>query len=79
MQKNDAVTYAFPRAGFPRTWPGDMVYMLEELGKLAVELGPALPGIVVSCSAESFLMKRMERNAAAVNSSELLRPPPASP
>ena len=49
--------------------------MLEELEKLAVELGQALPKIVVTCSAESLSMKRMERDAAALNSSQLLRPP----
>ena len=51
--------------------------MLKELEKLAVELGQLLPKIVVMCSAESLSMKRTERDAAAVNSSELLRPPPA--
>jgi len=53
--------------------------MLEELEKLSVELGKALPKIVVTCSTESSSMKRMERDAAAaaVNSSELLRSPPA--
>jgi len=63
-----------PASGLPE----DMVHMLEELEKLAVELGQALPRIVVTCSAESLSMKRMERETAAVvNSSELLRPPPA--
>ena len=69
-----------PASGLPE----DMVHMLEELEKLAVELGQALPKIVVTCSAESLSVKRMERDAAAaaaavaVNSSEqLLRPPPA--
>jgi hypothetical protein len=62
-----------PASGLPE----DMVHMLEELEKLAVELGRALPKIVVTCSAESLSMRRMERDAAAVNSSELLRPPPA--
>jgi hypothetical protein len=62
-----------PASGLPE----DMVHMLEELEKLAVELGQALPRIVVTCSAESLSMKRMERDAAAVNSRELLRPPPA--
>ena len=67
-----------PASGLPE----DMVHMLEELEKLAVELGQALPRIVVTCSAESLEVKRMERDAAAaaavaVNSSEqLLRPPP---
>jgi hypothetical protein len=51
--------------------------MLEELEKLAVELGHALPKIVVTCSAESLSMKRMERDVAAVNSLELVCPPPA--
>ena len=60
-----------PASGLPE----DMVHMLEELEKLAVELGQALPKIVVTCSAESLSMKRMERDAAAVNSSRLLRPP----
>ncbi len=63
-----------PASGLPE----DMVHMLEELEKLAVELGQALPRIVVTCSAESLSMKRVVRDAAAVNlSSELLRPPPA--
>ena len=64
-----------PASGLPE----DMVHMLEELEKLAVELGQALPKIVVTCSTESLSMKRMERNAAAaaVNSSKLLCPPPA--
>jgi hypothetical protein len=60
-----------PASGLPE----DMVHMLEELEKLAVELGQALPKIVVTCSAESLSMKRMERDAAALNSSQLLRPP----
>ena len=64
-----------PASGLPE----DMVHMLEELEKLAVELGQALPKIVVTCSAESLSMKRMERDAAAAaaNSSKLLRPPSA--
>jgi hypothetical protein len=62
-----------PASGLPE----DMVHMLEELEKLAVELGQALPKIVVTCSAESLSMKRMERDAAAFNSSKLLHPPPA--
>jgi hypothetical protein len=49
--------------------------MLEELEKLAVELGQALPRIVVTCSMESLSLKRIERSAV-VNSSDLLRPPP---
>ena len=61
-----------PASGLPE----DMVHMLEELEKLAVELGQALPRIVVTCSAESLSLKRMERNDI-VDSSELLRPPPA--
>lgn len=63
-----------PASGLPE----DMVHMLEELEKLAVELGQALPKIVVTCSAESLSVKRMERDAV-VNSSESelrLRPPP---
>ncbi|KAH9968570.1 hypothetical protein BJV74DRAFT_868202 [Russula compacta] len=62
-----------PASGLPE----DMVHMLEELEKLAVELGQALPKIVVTCSAESLSLKRMERDVA-VNSSESelrLRPP----
>jgi hypothetical protein len=62
-----------PASGLPE----DMVHMLEELEKLAVELGQALPKIVVTCSAESLSMKRMERDAAAVNLSGLLRLHPA--
>jgi hypothetical protein len=44
---------------------------------LAVELGQALPKIVVTCSADSksLSMKRIERDTAAVNSSEWLRSP----
>ncbi|KAI0287577.1 hypothetical protein BC826DRAFT_1043678 [Russula brevipes] len=61
-----------PASGLPE----DMVHMLEELEKLAVELGQALPKIVVTCSAESLSLKRMERDAA-INASGLLRPPPA--
>ena len=61
-----------PASGLPE----DMVHMLEELERLAVELGQALPRIVVTCSAESLSVKRMERDAV-VGSSELLRPPPA--
>jgi hypothetical protein len=61
-----------PASGLPE----DMVHMLEELEKLAVDLGQALPKIVVTCSAESLSMKRMERDAAALNSSNMLRPPP---
>ena len=59
-----------PASGLPE----DMVHMLEELEKLANELGQALPRIVVTCSAESLSMMRMERETA-VCSSELLRPP----
>ena len=62
-----------PASGLPE----DMVHMLEELEKLAVELGQALPRIVVTCSAESLSVKRMERDTAVISSSELLRPPPA--
>ncbi|KAH9954715.1 hypothetical protein BC827DRAFT_1241516 [Russula dissimulans] len=60
-----------PASGLPE----DMVHMLEELEKLAVELGQALPRIVVTCSAESLSRKRRERDVV-LNSSELLRPPP---
>ena len=55
----------------------DMVHMLEEFKKLAVELGQALPKIVATCSVESLLVRRMGRGDAAISSSELLRPPPA--
>ena len=48
--------------------PGDMVHVLEELEKRAVELGLALPKMVVTCSAEILSMKQMERGAAAVKS-----------
>ena len=50
--------------------PGDMVHVfeLEELAKRAVELGLALPKMVVTCSAEILSMTRMERGAAAVKS-----------
>jgi hypothetical protein len=34
--------------------PGDMVHVLEELEKLAVELGLALPKMVVTCSADFY-------------------------
>jgi hypothetical protein len=60
-----------PASGLPE----DMVHMLEELEKLALELGQALPRIVVTCSAESLSSKKMELDAT-VKSSELLRPPP---
>jgi hypothetical protein len=43
-----------PASGLPE----DMVSMLEELEKLALELGQALPRIVVTCSAESLSSKR---------------------
>ena len=59
-----------PASGLPE----DMVHMLEELEKLALELGQALPRIVVTCSAESLSLRRMELEATA-KSSELLRPP----
>lgn len=61
-----------PASGLPE----DMVRMLEELEKLAVELAQALPKIVVTCSAESLSLKQIERNAA-VSSLQLLCPPPA--
>ncbi|KAI0255607.1 hypothetical protein BJV78DRAFT_1279345 [Lactifluus subvellereus] len=60
-----------PASGLPE----DMVHMLEELEKLALELGQTLPRIVVTCSAESLSLKRMELDAN-IKSSELLRPPP---
>jgi hypothetical protein len=60
-----------PASGLPE----DMVHMLEELEKLAIELGEALPRIVVTCSAESLSLKRMNLDTT-VKSSELLRPPP---
>lgn len=66
-----------PASGLPE----DMVHMLEELEKLAVELGQALPRIVVTCSAESLSLKRKERlgfGNPAGDSTELLRPPPAA-
>ncbi|KAH9976877.1 hypothetical protein BGW80DRAFT_1291170 [Lactifluus volemus] len=62
-----------PASGLPE----DMVHMLEELEKLALELGQALPRIVVTCSAESLSLRRMELEATA-KSSELLRPPPTA-
>jgi hypothetical protein len=62
-----------PASGLPE----DMVHMLEELEKLAFELGQALPRIVVTCSAESLSLRRMELEATA-KSSELLRPPPTA-
>ena len=59
-----------PASGLPE----DMVYMLEELEKLALELGEALPRIVVTCSAESLSVKRMQLGAT-IKSLELMRPP----
>jgi hypothetical protein len=46
------------------TW---RTYILEELEKLAVELGHTLLKMVVKCSAESLSMKQMERDTAAVH------------
>ena len=63
-----------PTSGLPEY----MVHMLEELEKLAIELGQALPKIVVTFSAESLSMNRMERDTAAVDSSGLLHPPTVS-
>jgi hypothetical protein len=62
-----------PASGLPE----DMVHMLEEFEKLAVELGQALPKIVVMFSAESLSMNRIARFAAAAHSPELLLPPQA--
>jgi len=64
-------TLRVPASGLP----DDMVHMLEELEKLALELGQALPRIVVTCSAESLSLKKMELDAT-LKSSQLLRPPP---
>lgn len=59
--------------------PDDMVSMLEELEKLALELGQALPRIVVTCSAESLSSKRAATLIDPVaESAELLHPPPAN-
>ncbi|KAI9461919.1 hypothetical protein BJY52DRAFT_1257584 [Lactarius psammicola] len=58
-----------PASGLPE----DMVNMLEELENLALELGQALPRIVVTCSAESLSSKRAA--APATGSAELLQPP----
>lgn len=55
-----------PGSGLPK----DMVHMLEE-----AELGQALSKTVVTCF-ESLSMKRMGRDAAAVNAPELLFPLP---
>ena len=60
-----------PASGLPE----DMVHMLEELEKLAIEPGQALPKIVATCSAESLSIKRMERDSTAFNSSGVLPPP----
>jgi len=54
-----------------------MVSMLEELEKLALELGQTLPRIVVTCSTESLSSKAAMINPAA-KSAELLRPPPTA-
>jgi hypothetical protein len=51
-----------PASGLPE----EVFHMLEELEKLAVELGQALPKIVVTCSAESLSMKRIVRDVAAL-------------
>ena len=61
-----------PASGLPE----DMVSMLEELEKLALELGQALPRIVVTCSAESLSSKRAALTSSAAGSAELLQPPP---
>jgi hypothetical protein len=61
-----------PASGLPE----DMVSMLEELEKLALELGQALPRIVVTCSAESLSSKRAALTSSAAGSAELLHPPP---
>jgi hypothetical protein len=53
-----------PASGLPE----DIVHIFKELEKLAVELSRALQKTVITCSAESLLMKQMERDAAAVNS-----------
>ena len=59
--------------------PDDMVSMLEELEKLALELGQALPRIVVTCSAESLSSKRAATLMDPVGeSAELLHPPPTT-
>ncbi|KAF8263145.1 hypothetical protein EI94DRAFT_619193 [Lactarius quietus] len=61
-----------PASGLPE----DMVSMLEELEKLALELGQALPRIVVTCSAESLSSKTAALTYPAAESAELLHPPP---
>ena len=58
--------------------PDDMVSMLEELEKLALELGQALPRIVVTCSAESLSSKRAALTVPVAESAELLHPPPTT-
>ncbi|KAI0269499.1 hypothetical protein BGY98DRAFT_305230 [Russula aff. rugulosa BPL654] len=50
----------------------------EKLAIEVIELGKALPKIVVTFSAESLSMRRMERDTAAVDSSGLLHPPTVS-
>ena len=52
--------------------------MLEELEKLALELGQALPRIVVTCSAESLSSRRTALTNSVAGSAELLHPPPAT-
>jgi hypothetical protein len=58
--------------------PDDMVSMLEELEKLALELGQALPRIVVTCSAESLSSKKAALTVPVAESAELLHPPPTT-
>ncbi|KAN0141987.1 hypothetical protein V8E53_000449 [Lactarius tabidus] len=58
--------------------PDDMVSMLEELEKLALELGQALPRIVVTCSAESLSSKKSAMPDPVTESAELLHPPPTT-
>lgn len=59
--------------------PGDMVGMLEELENLALELGQALPRIVVTCSGESLSSTRAAlTNPAAEPAAELPHPPPTT-
>jgi hypothetical protein len=58
--------------------PDDMVSMLEELEKLALELGQALPRIVVTCSAESLSSKKAAMPDPVTESAELLHPPPTT-
>ncbi|KAI0270542.1 hypothetical protein BC834DRAFT_519827 [Gloeopeniophorella convolvens] len=54
--------------------PDDMVSMLEELERLALELGQALPKIVVTCSMQSLSTRQGEMVDDDIKSPGLLHP-----